>query len=86
MCSFEVWELIFNAFKSGTFSIKETQGKGRPSNVVTRLKILSPKKMLQRLSIALSQVKAGNTSENLLNKSEKHIFYVASKRNYLKSI
>ena len=42
--------------------------------------------MLQRLPIALSQVKAGNTSENLLNESEKHIFYVANKRNYLKSI
>ena len=31
------------------------------------LKILSPKQMLQRLPIALAQVKAGNTSENLLN-------------------
>ena len=31
------------------------------------LKILTPKQMLQRLSIALAQVKAGNTSENLLN-------------------
>ena len=34
----------------------------------TRLKILTPKKMLQRLTIALAQVKAGYTSENLLNK------------------
>ena len=32
-----------------------------------RLKILSPKQMLQRLPIALARVKAGNTSENLLN-------------------
>ena len=32
-----------------------------------RLKILSPKQMLQRLPIALAQIKAGNTSENLLN-------------------
>ena len=31
------------------------------------LKILSIKQMLQRLPIALAQVKAGNTSENLLN-------------------
>ena len=31
------------------------------------LKILTPKQMLSRLSIALAQVKAGNTSENLLN-------------------
>ena len=37
----------------------ETLGKG--------LKILTPKQMLQRLPIALAQVKAGNNSENLLN-------------------
>ena len=37
----------------------ETKGKG--------LKILTPKQMLQRLPIALAQVKASNNSENLLN-------------------
>ena len=31
------------------------------------LKILTPKQMLQRLPIALAQVKAGNNSEKLLN-------------------
>ena len=31
------------------------------------LKILTTKQMLQRLPIALAQVKAGNTSETLLN-------------------
>ena len=30
-------------------------------------KILTPKQMLQRLPIALAEVKAGYTSENLLN-------------------
>ena len=34
---------------------------------VTCLKILTPKQMLQRLPIALAQVKAGNNSESLLN-------------------
>ena len=29
--------------------------------------LLTPKQMLQRLPIALAQVKAGNISENLLN-------------------
>ena len=33
----------------------------------TRLKILTPKQMLQRLAIALALVKAGNNSESLLN-------------------
>ena len=37
----------------------KTEGKG--------LKILTPKQMLQRLPIALAQVKAGNNSEGLLN-------------------
>ena len=44
----------------------ETKGKG--------LKILTPKKMLQRLPIALAQVKAGNTLENLSNEI-RQIFY-----------
>ena len=33
------------------------------------LEVLNPKQMLQRLPIGLAQVKAGNTSENLLNKT-----------------
>ena len=44
----------------------ETKGKG--------LKILTPKQMLQRLPIALAQVKAGNNSESLLNEI-RQIFY-----------
>ena len=38
--------------------------------------------MLQRLPIGLAQVKAGNTSENLLNDHVNHIFFVSSERNY----
>ena len=38
------------------------------------LKILTPKQMLQRLPIALAQVKAVNTSENLLNEIRKIIY------------
>ena len=44
----------------------ETKGKG--------LKILTPKQMLQRLPIALAQVKAGNNSENLLNEIRQSIY------------
>ena len=39
-----------NAFKSGLFPLKSSTG--------TRIKILTPKKMLQRFPIALAQVKA----------------------------
>ena len=38
------------------------------------LKILTPKQMLQRLPIALAQVKAGDTSENLLNEIRQIIY------------
>ena len=38
------------------------------------LKILSPKQMLQRLSIALAQVKAGNNSESLLNEIRQIVY------------
>ena len=40
----------------------------------TRLKILTPKQMLQRLPIALTQVKAGNNSENLLNEIRQIVY------------
>ena len=33
------------------------------------LKILTPKQVLQRLQVALTQVKVRNTSENLLNEN-----------------
>ena len=38
------------------------------------LKILTPKQMLQRLPIVLAQVKAGKTSENLLNEITQIIY------------
>ena len=43
------------------YKAKQDETKG------TRLKILTPKQMLQRFPIALAQLKAGNNSENLLN-------------------
>ena len=38
------------------------------------LKIVTPKQILQRLPIALAQVKASSTSENLLNEVRKVIY------------
>ena len=38
------------------------------------IKILTPKQMLQRLPIALAQVKASNTFENLLNEIRQIIY------------
>ena len=58
--------LILKAFKSGIFPTKTKRGK--------ELKILTPKQMIQILPIVLSQVKAGNISENFLNEIRKIIY------------
>ena len=51
-----------------------------PLNLATQLKILTLKQVLQRLPIALAQVKASNTSENILNEIRQIIcsFYQAN--------
>ena len=41
--------------------------------------------MLQTLPIALAQVKAGNTSENLLNKIRKIIYFLYGVKKKMKS-
>ena len=47
----------------------------------TGLKILTPKQMLQRLPIALAQVKAGNNSESLTNEIRQIVYsYYQSKQ------
>ena len=42
----------------------------------TGLKIVTPKQMIQRLPIALAQVKAGNDSKNLLNKIRQIVYFL----------
>ena len=59
-------EMVLNAFKSKIFLTK-SKGSGISNTNHSKLKILTPKQMLNRLPIALAQVKAGNNSENLLN-------------------
>ena len=44
--------------------------------------MLTLKQMLQRWPVALAQIKADNTSENLLNEIRQITFFVSSKRNY----
>ena len=41
---------------------------------VTRLKIFTPKQMLRRLPITLAQVKAGYSSESLLNEIRQIVY------------
>ena len=68
---YEAREMVLNGFKSGIFLIKST-GSGLTDH--SKLKVLTPKQMLQRLPIVLAQVKAGNNSENLLNEIRQIIY------------
>ena len=63
---YEGRELTLNAYKTGIFLIKATQGK--------ELKILTLKQMIQISPIALAQIKAGNTSKNFLNEIRQIIY------------
>ena len=51
-----------------------------------RLKILISKEMLRRLPIALAQVKAGNTYENLLNEIRQIIYSVYRTKEITKKV
>ena len=58
--------MVPEAKRKASEELKEQEGTG--------LKILTPRQMLQRLPIALAQVKAGNNSENLLNEIRQVVY------------
>ena len=72
---YESREMVLSAFKSGRFPLKPTESADKPyisacvakASDYSHVKVSTPKQMLQRLPTALAEVKACNTSENLLN-------------------
>ena len=64
---------ILDAFESKIFSTK-SKGAGVLNPDHWKLKILTNKQMLERLPIALAQVKAGNSSESLLNEIRQIVY------------
>ena len=83
---FQGREKILNAFESKIFLTK-SKGAGILNPNHSKLKTLTPKQMLQRLPIALAQVKAGNNSEGLLNEIRQIVYSLyQSKKNHQKSI
>ena len=60
---YESREAVIKLFNDYSSIVSATKHKAKHGK---GLKILTSKQMLQRLQIALAQVKAGNTSENLL--------------------
>ena len=62
------------------YNAKQNETKG------TGIKILSPKQMLQRLPIALAQVKAGNNSESLLNEIRQIVYSLYQSKQITKKV
>ena len=60
---YESQEKLIKLFDECFWIVSETKYEAKCGEV---LQILTPKQMIQRLPIALTQVKAGNTSGNLL--------------------
>ena len=80
-------EEVINFFRDYTemlsdanYQVKQNETKG------TGLKTLAPKQMLQRLAIALAQVKAGNNSKNLLNEITKIIYSLYQAKEITKKV
>ena len=80
-------EKVLNAFKGNIFPMKIMGDDARektsstPSKILKRIttqgtgiKLRTHKQMLQSLPIALAQVKIGNASKNLLNKTRPTIY------------
>ena len=70
----KIEKLGLNGLKFGIFPLQPTQGTDNPRMSALVVEVLSvlcpntliPKQILQRLTIPLTQVKSGNSSENLL--------------------
>ena len=81
---FEGREKVLDAFESKIFPIKNKGGYlgFKTSN----LKILISKQILQRLTIALPQIKAGNNSESLLNEIRQIVYYLYQSKEITKKV
>ena len=76
LCNFfDPRKMVLHGFKSKIFLTK-SKGSDILNSDQSKLKILTPKQMLQRLPIALALVKAGNNSENLLNKIRNYLYEI----------
>ena len=80
-------EEVINSFRDyigmlsdANYDAKQNETKG------TGLKILTPKQMLQRLPIALAQVKAGNNSESLLNEIRQIVYSLYQSKQITKKV
>ena len=70
------------------YSLMASEAKNKTKNKASgkRLKILTPEQLLQRLPIALAQVKTGNNSESLLNEIWKVVYFLCLSKEITKKV
>ena len=78
-------QIILNGFKSKIFLMK-SKGSGLLNTDNSKLKMLIPREMLQRLPIALAQVKAGNNSKKLLNEIRQIVYSLYQSKEITKKV
>ena len=82
---FEGREKTLDAFESKIF-LSKSKGVGIINSDHFKLKVLTPKQMLQRLPIAFAQVKAGNNSESLLNEIRQIVYSLYQSKQITKKV
>ena len=86
-------EMLYKARKEATdffddYSLMVSDAKNKAKNKTSGkvLKILTPKQILQRLPIALTQIKAVNNSENLLNEIRQIVYFLYQSKEITKKV
>ena len=80
-------EEVINFFRDYTEMLSDAKYNAKQNKTEgTGLKILTPKQMLQRLPIALAQVKAGNNSESLLNEIRQIVYSLYQSKQITKKV
>ena len=72
-----------NFFDDYALIMSETKNKAIKGR---RLEILTAKQMLQRLPIALAQIKVGNNSENLVNETRQIVYSLYQSKEITKKL
>ena len=80
-------EEVMNFFRDFTEMLSDANYKAKQNETKGKgLKILTLKQMLQRLPIALAQVKTGNNSKNLLNEIRQIIYSLYQPKEITKKV
>ena len=74
---------MVNFLRDFSFLLSEAKYKAKYGE---GFKILTPKQMLQRLPIALAEVKSGNNSNTLLNEIRKKIYSLYQSKEITKKV